>query len=273
VIYALWILQVLLAALFLFAGGMKLVTPIAEMTKEIAMPGWFLRFIGVVEVLGALGLVLPGLFRIRQGLTALAAAGLVLIMIGATVLTLMTGSVAMALIPLVVGLLAAFVAYGRWRLMPADFRIARTTTMAAPAPAVFAHVNDFHNWRTWNPWGKLDPAMKQTYVGAPAGAGAVYTWVGNGKVGQGRMTVTESRPSELIRIKLEFLKPFAATNTAEFTFKPAGGDRTVVTWSMAGCNTFMGKAMSLVMDMDRMIGKNFERGLADMKSVVEGGKQ
>ena len=116
--YALWIVQALLALLFLFAGGMKLVLPIEEMTKQMPMPGLFLRFIGVCEVLGALGLILPWLLGIRSGLTPLAAAGLVIIMIGATVTTLATADVAMALIPLVVGILAAFVAYGRWRLVP-----------------------------------------------------------------------------------------------------------------------------------------------------------
>ena len=116
--YALWIVQALLALLFLFAGGMKLVLPIEEMTKQMPMPGLFLRFIGVCEVLGALGLILPWLLGIRPGLTPLAAAGLVIIMIGATVTTLATADVAMALIPLVVGILAAFVAYGRWRLVP-----------------------------------------------------------------------------------------------------------------------------------------------------------
>ena len=121
--YALWIVQGLLALLFLFAGGMKLVLPLDVLTSmgspnQIALPGWFVRFIGVVEVLGALGLILPGLLRIRPGLTPLAAAGLVIIMIGATVLTLAGGDVAMALIPLVVGLLSAFIAYGRWRLAP-----------------------------------------------------------------------------------------------------------------------------------------------------------
>ena len=116
--YALWIIQTLLALLFLFAGGMKLVLPIEEMTQQIAMPGWFLRFIGVCEVLGAIGLILPWLLRIRPGLTPLAAAGLVIIMIGAVVTTLATVDVATALIPLAVGILAAFVAYGRWRLSP-----------------------------------------------------------------------------------------------------------------------------------------------------------
>jgi hypothetical protein len=113
---ALWIVQGLLAALFLFAGGFKLVMPIEEMTKQMPMPGLFLRFIALCEVLGALGLILPGLLRIRPGLTPLAAAGLVIIMIGAVVVTLMTGDIPTALLPLVVGILAAFVAYGRWRL-------------------------------------------------------------------------------------------------------------------------------------------------------------
>jgi len=270
---ALWIVQVLLAGLFLFAGGMKLVTPIEEMTKEIAMPGWFLRFIGVAELLGGLGLVLPGLLRIRPLLTPLAAVGLTVIMAGAVAVTLASLGVGPALVPLVVGLLLAFVAYGRWRLAPAEFRVARSTTIAARPPDVFAHVNDFHKWRAWNPWGKLDPAMKETYAGSPAGAGAVYAWTGNGKVGEGRMTLTESRPSELIRIRLEFLKPFAATNLAEFTFEPQQGERTRVTWSMVGKNTFAGKAMSIVMDMDKMIGGNFEKGLADMKAVVEGSRR
>jgi len=117
---ALWIAQGLLGAIFLFAGGMKLVLPIEEMTKQmpIPLPGWFLRFTGVIEVLGAIGVILPWLLRIRPGLTPLAAAGLVIVMIGATVYTLAAGDVAAALISLVVGALAAFVAYGRWRLTP-----------------------------------------------------------------------------------------------------------------------------------------------------------
>ena len=115
---ALWIVQGLLALLFLFAGGVKLVLPVEEMTSQMPLPGWFLRFIGVCEVLGAIGLTLPWLLRIRPGLTPLAAAGLVIIMIGATVLTLASGDIVMALIPLLVGILSAFVAYGRWRLAP-----------------------------------------------------------------------------------------------------------------------------------------------------------
>src|SRR5688572_12017525 len=98
-------------------------------------------------------------------------------------------------------------------LQPKEYRVARSAAISAPPSAVFAQVNDFHKWEAWNPWGKIDPAMKQAYEGAPAGTGAVYTWAGNNEVGEGRMTITESRPSELIRVKLEFLKPFAATNT------------------------------------------------------------
>ena len=117
-IYALWIVQGLLAALFLFAGGMKLVLPLEKLAGPVPLPGLFMRFIGVAEALGGLGLILPGLLRIRPGLTPLAAAGLVIIMIGATGITLAGGDVAAALIPLAVGLLLAFVAYGRWRLAP-----------------------------------------------------------------------------------------------------------------------------------------------------------
>jgi uncharacterized membrane protein YphA (DoxX/SURF4 family) len=129
--YALWIVQGLLALLFLFAGVMKFIMPIEEMTKEIQMPGAFLRFIGVVEILGALGLILPSLLRIRPGLTPLAAAGLVIVMIGATVISLMIGSVVTALMPFVVGLLAAFVAYGRWKLAPIGGSVPRAALREA----------------------------------------------------------------------------------------------------------------------------------------------
>ncbi len=121
---ALWIVQVLLAVLFLCTGGMKLVLPVGEMARQMSLPGLFLRFIGVVEVLGAIGLILPSLLRIRPILTPLAASGLVIIMIGATALSLRTGP--LVLVPLVTGLLAAFVAYGRWRLAPCPARAAST---------------------------------------------------------------------------------------------------------------------------------------------------
>lgn len=153
-------------------------------------------------------------------------------------------------------------------LQPSEFRVERSTVVAAPGPAVFRQVNDFHNWANWSPWEKRDPAMKRVYEGAPAGTGAVYRWDGNKEVGAGSMTIVESRPSDLVRIKLEFLKPFRATNTAEFTFKPEG-DRTAVTWSMTGHNNFMAKAVHLFINIDKMIGDDFERGLAQMKQVAE----
>jgi hypothetical protein len=149
-----------------------------------------------------------------------------------------------------------------------DFRVSRTATISAPAAAVFAQVNDLHQWEAWSPWEKMDPALKRTFAGPSAGTGASYSWVGNKKAGEGRMTITESRPGELVRIKLEFLKPFKATHTAEFNFKPEG-NQTVVTWGMFGTNNFMAKAFHLVMDFDKMIGGDFERGLAQMKSVAE----
>lgn len=151
---------------------------------------------------------------------------------------------------------------------PSDFRITRTGTMAAPASAVFAQVNDLQKWDAWSPWAKLDPNAKNSFEGPTSGTGAIMRWAGNNKVGEGSMTITESNPDDFIRFKLEFLKPFAATNTAEFTFK-SEGDQTTVTWSMTGTNNFMGKAMGLIMNCDKMVGSQFEQGLASLKSVVE----
>lgn len=168
-----------------------------------------------------------------------------------------------AILVLVVAVFAVLVA-----MQPSEFRIQRSATIAAPAPAVFAQVNDFHNWEAWSPWAKLDPSATNSFEGAPAGTGASFAWAGNSKVGEGRMTIVESRPSELVRIKLQFLKPFAATNTAEFTFKPEG-DHTAVTWSMYGHNNFMARAVGLVMNMDQVVGGEFEKGLTSMKSVAE----
>jgi hypothetical protein len=132
---------------------------------------------------------------------------------------------------------------------------------------VFAHVNDLHKWQAWSPWAKQDPAAENTFEGPPAGIGASLAWVGK-KVGQGRMTITDSRPNEYVRFKLEFRKPFEATNTAEFTFAPEG-DQTVVTWSMTGRNNFVCKAVGLFINFDKMIGGDFEKGLADLKSMSE----
>ena len=164
---------------------------------------------------------------------------------------------------LVVVVLALIVA-----MQPSEFRIERSAVIAAPAPAVFAQVDDFHNWEAWSPWAKLDPAAKNSFEGAPSGKGAAFSWAGNNKVGEGRMTITERRPNELIRIKLEFLKPFDATNTAEFTFRPEG-ERTAVTWSMYGHNNFISRAVFLFVNMDKALDGEFEKGLASMKSAAE----
>ena len=151
---------------------------------------------------------------------------------------------------------------------PSDFRVTRAARIAAPAEVVFANVNDLHKWEVWSPWAKMDPAAKSSFSGPESGPGASMTWSGNNKVGEGRMTITDSHPHEVIQIKLEFLRPFKATNAAEFTFKPEGG-QTQVTWSMSGKNNFMAKAIHLCINMDKMIGGQFERGLADLKSVAE----
>ncbi len=153
-------------------------------------------------------------------------------------------------------------------MQPADFRVSRSTSMAAPPSAAFDQVNDFRRWEAWSPWAKLDPNMKVTYSGAESGVGAIYAWAGNEQAGEGRMTILESKPGELVSIKLEFLKPFEATNTAEFSFKPEGAG-ALVTWSMFGKNSFMGKAIHLFMNMDKMVGGDFEKGLAQMKVAAE----
>jgi hypothetical protein len=154
-------------------------------------------------------------------------------------------------------------------LQPSEFRVERSAAMAASAPAVFAQVNDLQNWRAWSPWEKLDPQLKRTYEGPAAGSGAQYAWAGNKDVGEGRMTILESRPGELVRIKLEFFKPFAAVNSTEFRFTPVAGGGTAVNWSMSGQNSFIARAICLFVNMDKMVGGQFEQGLAQMKTVVE----
>ena len=154
-------------------------------------------------------------------------------------------------------------------LQPTDFRIERSATMRAPAPAAFAQVNDFQNWQAWSPWEKVDPALKRHYEGPKAGTGAVYAWQGNKDVGEGRMTITDSRPAERVDIRLEFFKPFAAVNQTVFTFKPASADTTAVTWTMTGQNNFVSKAICLFVDMDKMVGGMFDQGLNQMKAIVE----
>lgn len=154
---------------------------------------------------------------------------------------------------------------------PSEFRVTRTAAIAAPASVIFPEINDFHRWTAWSPWEKLDPAMKRTYEGPAAGVGAVYAWEGNSDVGAGRMTITESRSPELIRIKLEFLKPMPGICPTEFTFRPEGG-ATVVTWTMNGTNNYVAKIFCLFVNMDKMIGGDFEKGLAGIKQIAEAKK-
>lgn len=149
-----------------------------------------------------------------------------------------------------------------------DFRISRSATIAASQAAVFAQVNDLHKMNDWSPWLELDPTSKNSYSGAPAGVGAEFYWSGNNNVGEGRMTIVESNPNDLIRMKLEFMRPMKGVNTAEFTFVPEGKN-TVVTWSMFGKSPLISRIMCLFMDMDKMVGGNFEKGLAKLKTIVE----
>ena len=156
---------------------------------------------------------------------------------------------------------------------PGEFRITRSATLPASAAVVFAQVNDFHLWRAWSPWERLDPAMQRTYEGSPAGLGAIYRWTGNKQVGQGNMTIIDSQAGQLIRIAMVFLKPFASTGTAEFVFTDtptATGDQTtVVTWSMSGSNNLMCKMVGLFMNMDKLVGSQFEEGLRNLTAVVK----
>jgi uncharacterized protein YndB with AHSA1/START domain len=176
-------------------------------------------------------------------------------------------------LPMLYGIAAAFIVIVVVLVViiatrPTDFRVTRRTTIAASPAVVFALVNDFHEWAKWSPWDKMDPSMERTFDGSPSGVNAVYAWTGNSKVGEGRMTILESKPAERIRIELAFIKPFKATNTAEFTFK-SDGNKTAVEWSMSGKHNFIMKAICLVMDMDKMVGGDFEKGLAAMKATAE----
>jgi hypothetical protein len=162
-----------------------------------------------------------------------------------------------------VGILVAVIA-----TRPATYRVERAAEINAAPAIVFEQVNDFHRWEGWSPWAKLDPNIKLDYAGPAAGEGAIYKWVGNDDVGEGSMTILESKPAERVRIKLEFIKPFAQTSITSFDFK---GDaaKSRVTWLMEGQNNFLGKAMSMFMDLDQMIGKDFEKGLGQLKAVSE----
>ena len=151
---------------------------------------------------------------------------------------------------------------------PDEFVVSRSAKISAPPERVFPHVNDLRQWEAWSPWAKLDPDAKHSFAGADSGASAAMAWDGNKKIGAGKMTITDSRPSEMIRLKLEFIRPFAATNTAEFSFKP-DANQTNVTWSMTGKNNLFFKLFGLFVNCDDMAGKDFQKGLASLKAVTE----
>jgi uncharacterized protein YndB with AHSA1/START domain len=150
---------------------------------------------------------------------------------------------------------------------PNDFRVKRSARLAASPMALFEHVNDHRKFAVWNPWMKLDPAVKNTYSGPAAGVGAVCSWEGNKNVGAGTATIIESKPGELVRLRMDWRKPMEGTSTVDFTFEP-DGDATVVTWDMYGPNNFMGKLVSLFIDCDKMCGEQFEKGLVSLGEVA-----
>jgi hypothetical protein len=151
---------------------------------------------------------------------------------------------------------------------PSTFRVERSATIGAPDAVVFGYVNELKKWEHWSPWEKLDPNMKREFAGPPAGVGASYFWSGNDQVGEGRMTITESTPSSKVGFQLEFLKPWQAKNTTDFTMA-SDAQGTKITWAMNGNHNFVGKGMSMFMDMDSMVGADFEKGLAALKTVSE----
>jgi uncharacterized protein YndB with AHSA1/START domain len=151
---------------------------------------------------------------------------------------------------------------------PDTFRVERAAVVNAPAEKIFSLIADFHQWLNWSPWEGRDPELKRTYSGAERGKGAVYAWDGNRNVGSGRMEILQADPPSKILVKLDFLKPFEAHNTAEFTMLPQAGATNVI-WVMQGPAPFLSKVMQVFMDMDRMIGRDFETGLANLKAAAE----
>jgi len=162
---------------------------------------------------------------------------------------------------------AVAVVLGLATTQPDTFDVERQITIAAPPAAIFPNLDDFKRWNAWSPWEKLEPGMKKTFSGPPNGVGSAYAWEGK-EVGAGNMTITDSTPNQKLAIRLEFTKPFESTNTTSFELTPAAA-ATRVRWHMSGPNNFVSKIMCVFMDMDSMIGKDFEAGLADLKRISE----
>lgn len=152
---------------------------------------------------------------------------------------------------------------------PDSFRVQRATRIQAPPEKIFPLINDFSRWRDWSPYEKKDPAMKRSFSAATAGNGAVYEWAGDKNVGKGRMEIAESSPPSKIVLKLDFAEPFEAHNVVEFTVTPKGGEATEVSWDMRGPTPYLAKILHVFVDMDRMVGKDFEAGLAALKTLAE----
>ena len=153
-------------------------------------------------------------------------------------------------------------------MRPSGFRVSRSISIAAPPESVFGHVNELRQWEHWSPWEKIDPSMKRIFEGPPSGVGAVYRWDGNNQVGAGSNTIVESQPNELVRFRLEMLRPYVGSNDVDFTFQPES-DGTKVTWTMVGNLNFITKIMDLVLGMDKMVGSQFQDGLNQLKAVAE----
>jgi uncharacterized protein YndB with AHSA1/START domain len=169
---------------------------------------------------------------------------------------------------LLVAFYFALAALAAWIIMqPNRFVVTRSAIVDAPPQEVFPQIEELRNWPAWSPWAKLDPAAVNTYEG-PAGAGAVFTWSGDKKVGAGRMTIVDSRPFESVDIKLDMTKPFRASNDVSFRLSPEESGRTKVTWTMSGPNTLISKALGRVMNFDKMLGARFEAGLASLNALV-----
>lgn len=167
---------------------------------------------------------------------------------------------------ILIALIVVLLGYAATR--PDSFGLERSTAIKAPAAKIFPHLNDLRAHQTWSPWEQKDPTMKRTYSGAQSGKGAIYEWNGNRNIGQGRIEITEATPNSKMTMKLDFIKPFEAHNIAGFTLEPKG-DATNVTWFMHGPASFMTKVMGLFCNFDKMVGKEFETGLANLKTLSE----
>ncbi len=163
-------------------------------------------------------------------------------------------------------LIVAFLVYVMLR--PNEFRIERSSTIERKSPAeVFALLNDFHQWQKWSPWEAMDPNLQRSYSGSDTGVGAVYAWKGNKKVGEGRMEITESKPAAFVRLKLDFIAPMKANNMTDFNVM-AQGTGTRIIWSMYGPSPFMSKLFGAIVSIDKMVGKDFEKGLANIEAEL-----